>query len=1046
MFPLNSTSSLTTRCLLTILSVSPTLLLAQDLPPLTVTSVLESAIENGDTHRGLLVFGSQKFACVSCHKIGDHGGRIGPTLDKIGLERKPQEIVESLLFPKKHVKPEYVSHLVATEDGQQYRGYFVSEADGILTLKEPSTGELLKVPVDSILARKEEGTLMPEGLVKAMSSQQLSDVVRLLLDFGHADRVDLAQVDLILEHAVSHAHGPAKFDYDRKPLRPNEWEFWEHPVNRDRIYDFYTKQAEHFRVTDKKATFISEFPGLDGGTLGHWGNQNEKTWADGRWNQTDLGSLQSGVFRGAGKQIVRGICVRLSDKYSACFDPATCTYPVVWKNGFVEFSAVRHGFMHGLKMQGQKVEVESPTPTNGERKYLGFYRDGEKVVFRYRMNGVDYLDAPQIVDGEFKPVISESTSHVQKNILKGGLSRWDQTIQTEISLNEGGAKTGPYLVDTIQPPFKNRWNSLMFFGGNAFLPDGSALLCTMQGDVWHVSNLTYPSKKAVWKRFASGLHQALGIYVDDDGIFVLGRDQITRLHDLNNDGEADYYECFSDVYKTSPAGHDYICGLERDSSGHFYTVSGNEGLLQISPDGQSYQVLATGFRNPDGLGLTSDGVVTIPCSEGSWTPSSMICAVPTERPLPKFGPQIGGHQPPFFGLGGPKKGIAPDLPMVYLPRGLDNSSGGQIHVDSEKWGPLQGKMLHLSFGTGTHFLLLRDEVNGQIQGGVIPLAGEFSSGVHRGRFSPVDGQLYVSGMSGWGSYTPEDGCFQRVRYTGHRVQLPIGFHAYQNGVKIEFTQPIDAQIAGNLKSHFAQAWNYRYSPGYGSPEFSTTHYGTPGHDGIQVTKAVVLQNGKSLFLEMPNLQPVNQLHLRTHVSNDHAHDLFLTIHVLDEPFQGHSAITAKSKEVEPHPILKDVLYASKSKPNRWTKPIANAREIVMETGTNLSFKTKSFKVKPGEPIKLSLINPDVVPHNWALVKPGTIHSVGDLSNRLIANPDAFISHYIPESNDVLFHTDVVQPKSRFAIYFNAPQEPGIYPYLCTFPGHWLVMNGQMIVE
>src|SRR5205807_678652 len=118
-----------------------------------------------------------------------------------------------------------------------------------------------------------------------------------------------------------------------------------------------------------------------------------------------------------------------------------------------------------------------------------------------------------------------------------------------------------------------------------------------------------------------------------------------------------------------------------------------------------------------------------------------------------------------FGYGGPQNGHPPELPLVYLPRGLDNSSGAQVYVSSDRWGPLQGRMVHLSYGAASHFLVLTDEVGGQAQGAVAPLPGEFRSGVHRGRFNPRDGQLYVNGMAGWGTYSPDDGCFQRVRYT-----------------------------------------------------------------------------------------------------------------------------------------------------------------------------------------------------------------------------------------------------------------------------------------
>src|SRR5207248_7838940 len=126
--------------------------------------------------------------------------------------------------------------------------------------------------------------------------------------------------------------------------------------------------------------------------------------------------------------------------------------------------------------------------------------------------------------------------------------------------------------------------------------------------------------------------------------------------------------------------------------------------------------------------------------------------------------------------------------LVYLPRGHDNSAGGQVYVSSKRWGPLYDRMLHFSFGAGTHFLLLRDE-GLDAQGAVVPLPGEFQSGVHRGRFNPADGQLYVSGMSGWGSYTVADGCFQRVRYTGQPVQLPIAYRIHDNGIRVSFAQP-----------------------------------------------------------------------------------------------------------------------------------------------------------------------------------------------------------------------------------------------------------------
>jgi azurin len=520
-------------------------------------------------------------------------------------------------------------------------------------------------------------------------------------------------------------------------------------------------------------------------------------------------------------------------------------------------------------------------------------------------------------------------------------------------------------------------------------------------------------------------------------IFVQGRDQITRLHDLNGDGEADFYECFSNTFVTSPAGHDFICGLQRDAAGRFYTVSGNQGLVRISADGQKAEVVANGFRNPDGLALLPDGSITVPCSEGEWTPASMICQIR---------PRNGVKEPPFFGYLGPKNGRPPDLPLVYLPRGVDNSSGGQAYIAGNNWGPLQGQLVHFSYGAAAHFLLLRDEVAGQVQGAVVPLPGEFLSGVHRGRFNPKDGQLYVCGLGGWGTYGVADGCFQRVRYTGQPVQLPCGFHIYENGVRITFTLPVDRTIAGEASGHFAQAWNYRYSSAYGSPEFSPRHFGIPGHDPLTISSAQVLPDGRSIFLEIPELQPVNQLHLHLRVGPGRAQDLFLTVHRLDSPFTEYPGYQAIRKQIAAHPILVDLAMGAKFVPNPWKRTLPKARPITIEAGKNLSFETRQFTVRAGENIQLIFSNPDAVPHNWVLVKPGGLERVGELANKLVADPEAVARHYVPRSDDVLNYTDIVPPRERFTIYFRAPLQKGRYPYLCSFPGHWMVMNGQMVVD
>jgi putative heme-binding domain-containing protein len=991
-----------------------------------IAALLADARERGDAGRGADVFASPRFACLSCHRVGGQGGSVGPDLSTAGFCIKPDEIVASLLWPGRRVKEGYEAVTVATVDGRVIQGFKQAATPDEVIVRDPATGDPIRIKRSDVEAVREGGSLMPAGLAAAMTSQERADLVRFLLDLGRPGPGPSAAAELL-----AHAHTPASFPYDRAPLHPEDWPNWRHAVNRDRVYDFYAKEAEYFSKQPTVPMLLPPYPGLDGGTLGHWGNQSDATWVDGRWNRTDLGMLLCGVFRGAGVTVPKAVCVRLGDRgeLSACFNPETLCYEALWTGGFLRFDPKRHGLLDGLILDGTPLPRPAGGKPDGPFVYHGFYRNGNRIVFSYRIGDVEILDAPWVEDGRFTRVVAPAAEHPLRRLTRGGgTPRWPQVLNTRGRLG----RSGPYAIDTIEPPFDNPWKVLLFFGDHDFLPDGSAMLCTMVGDVWHVEGLDATLGNVRWRRYASGLHQALGLLVVEGKVHVLGRDQITRLHDLDGDGEADYYECVSNAYETSTAGHDFVSGLQRDAWGRFYAASSKQGLLRIPADGRPAEVVATGFRNPDGLGLAPDGTITVPCSEGEWTPASMVCET-----------KPGGH----YGYLGPRDGRPPDLPLVYLPRGLDNSSSAQVTVPDDRFGPLRGQMLHLSFGAGTYFLLLRDKIDGQPQGAVVPMPGEFQSGVHRGRFNPRDGQLYVSGMTGWGTYTPADSCFQRVRYTGEPAQLPLEWHAHENGVLVRFSRPVDPAVAGRARAHFAQAWNYRYSSGYGSPELSPRHPGQPGHDALTIRSAHVLADGHTLFLEIPELQPVNQLHLHLRPDGGRPADLFATVHRLSPPFTGFPGYRPTPKTIAAHPILADMAaMAHKPAPNRWRGKIRGARAITIEAGKNLSYTVRSFTARPGEPIQLTFLNPDVVPHNWALIRPGSLSHVGDLVNRIVAEPDAASRQYIPRTNDVLVYTDIVGPQDQFTISFRAPTTPGRYPYLCTFPGHWMVMNGDMIVR
>ncbi len=113
-------------------------------------------------------------------------------------------------------------------------------------------------------------------------------------------------------------------------------------------------------------------------------------------------------------------------------------------------------------------------------------------------------------------------------------------------------------------------------------------------------------------------------------------------------------------------------------------------------------------------------------------------------------------------------------------------------VDSDRWGTLSGELLELSYGTGRAFLVLQEKVGGLSQGGMIALPiPDFPTGVMRGRFHPIDGQLYVCGMFAWAGNAQQPGGFYRIRKTEAPLRLPSQLHVTKAGVTLTFMVDLD---------------------------------------------------------------------------------------------------------------------------------------------------------------------------------------------------------------------------------------------------------------
>jgi azurin len=125
-------------------------------------------------------------------------------------------------------------------------------------------------------------------------------------------------------------------------------------------------------------------------------------------------------------------------------------------------------------------------------------------------------------------------------------------------------------------------------------------------------------------------------------------------------------------------------------------------------------------------------------------------------------------------------------------------------------------------------------------------------------------------------------------------------------------------------------------------------------------------------------------------------------------------------------------------------------ELKPHASNPLGYDKTDLTVKAGQKVKLTLNNTGSIapqPHNFLLIKPGKDMAVGAQANAMMTDPNGMAKSYIPEAakDDILAHTKLVQPTQSETIEFTAPADAGDYPYMCTFPGHWLLMKGTMHV-
>jgi cytochrome c len=393
-------------------------------------------------------------------------------------------------------------------------------------------------------------------------------------------------------------------------------------------------------------------------------------------------------------------------------------------------------------------------------------------------------------------------------------------------------------------------------GAMAFMPDGRLLVTTWDtiGGVYVVDGLKSGDSGPIRPRLiASGLAEPLGIEVVDGEIYVLQKQELTKLIDLDKDGIIDEYRAVCNTWQVSADFHEFAFGLVY-KDGYFYVslsmamrlkpgeiqLKDRGRVIRIAKDG-TYQSVNYGLRTPNGIGLGIDNEIFVTDNQGQWLPGNKLIHV-----------QEGQYLGMGWGLLSSKTTPKVSPPAIWLPQNeIGNSPTEPVLMPD---GPYKGQMLHGDMGHGGIKRDFLEKIKGQYQGAVFRFSQGFEAGVNRLRWGP-DGALYVGqiGMMG-GGWSWKDKLYglQKIKYNGKATFEMLAIRAKSKGFEIEFTQPVKNNP--DLSELTIQQWWYEPTPAYGGPKKDLTD--------LKVSKMEISKDRKRIYLEIPGLEKGHVVYFR----------------------------------------------------------------------------------------------------------------------------------------------------------------------------------------
>ncbi len=417
-----------------------------------------------------------------------------------------------------------------------------------------------------------------------------------------------------------------------------------------------------------------------------------------------------------------------------------------------------------------------------------------------------------------------------------------------------------------------------------FTPASTLVVTTRYGEIW-----TRNPADSVWKRFATGLNEPLGLVVESERVmYVSHRPELLRVADTDGDGKADTFTALGGEWGLTQNYHEFFYGLRRDREGNFYGAisldsSGEKNVLpqsrgerdttpvlgrsfhtsdvpwrgwavKISPEGKT-EPFASGLRQPNGIGMSPAGDLFATDNQGDYKPAGGLLHL---APGDFFGHPESLKWAPGFTAGSL---TLEDLwrrhkgPAVVLPHGAMGVSPGEPVWDLSdgKFGPYSGQVFIGDYSN----LVMRaglENVGGAWQGFVFPFLGRtelppYATGEHlatgstRAAFAP-DGSLYLGQTAGWGAGS--DG-LQRVSWDGSLPADVLTMTLTDRGFALTFTRPMDRALLAQPSSYKFTRFRFYYQIKYGSPWVDEA--------SVPVTDIQVAPDACSVELALERLEP-----------------------------------------------------------------------------------------------------------------------------------------------------------------------------------------------